>query len=296
MTYWGFAVIAYLFLALNGVVDKILLTRAVKNASAYAFWSGILAPLIFVLAPFGLTLLDTQDMLIALAGGAVFTYGTFFLYKGIQETSISRIMPIEGGLVPLFTLILAYFLLNERLPEHQLLAFAFLVAGAVLVAFRREEAVWRPKALENASLAALLFAVSFVLTKLVYDHSNFVTGLVWTRVGVFLAALSFLASRKLRNEIAGAARNTSRNNILVYYGSRGLGVFGGWLQNYAISVGSVTIVNALQGTQFAFVLLLSTLLSVYFPKILKERMNPGTLAQKLIAIVLITVGLYFLSI
>lgn len=296
MTFWGYAVLAYLLLALNGIFDKFLLSKAVKAPAAFAFWASIFAPLIVVLAPFGLMPLSFWHLIIALLAGFAFSYATYFLYKGIQETSISRIMPIEGGLVPLFTLIVAYFVLNERLTGSQLLAFVFLVIGAVLISIRKEESSWKPKALGNATLAALLFALSFVFTKMIYDVSNFATGMIWTRAGVFLAALSLLINPRFRREIRRAPKETEKKHIGIYYGSRVIGVIGGWLQNFAISIGSVTIVNALQGTQFAFLLIISTFLSVYFPRIIKEKLAPSTIIQKLFAIVLITIGLYLLSI
>jgi uncharacterized membrane protein len=55
------------------------------------------------------------------------------LYSAIQATSISRVLPIEGGFIPMFTLVLAYFVLGERLTEYQYIAFVFLVFGAVTI-------------------------------------------------------------------------------------------------------------------------------------------------------------------
>ena len=295
MFYIWIAVIAYLVFALNGVVDKFLLTKAVRHPVAYAFYIGITGPLTFVLAPFGLKLVSFSDLFIAIVGGACFVWALYFLYVATQQTSISRLLPIEGGFVPFFTLIFAYIMLGERLTTPQLAAFIFLVSGAVLIAFRKDAGRWHPKALGYAVMAAVLFALSFVLTKYIFNQTNFVSGLIWTRLGFLAVSLSFLIPKKSRQHIANATEEATPGNKILYYGARLSGGLAGLMQNYAISLGSVIIVNALQGVQYAFLLLLTIFLSKYYPKILRERITKLILAQKILAIVFISLGLYFLT-
>lgn len=292
--YIWLAILAYALFALNGVADKFLLSKAVRHPVAYAFYLGITGPLTWFLAPFGLRMVSPGDFLIALLGGACFIYGSYFLYIAIQKTSISRILPIEGGLVPIFTLILAYVILGERLTASQLLAFGFLVAGAVLISLKKDRSGWKAVALGSGLVAAVLFALSLTLTKYIFDETNFVSGLVWTRLGFLLASLSFLLPAAARRHIFMTPGQTSAGNKFLYYGTRLSGGAAGLLQNYAIALGSVTLVNALQGSQYAILLLLTVFLSRYHPKILKERYGAAVLAQKILAIVVISVGFYFL--
>src|SRR6185436_14239925 len=113
--------------------------------------------------------------------------------------------------------------------------------------------------------------------------------------GVFLVALCLLFKKSLRKEIWGTAKKVSPKNALVYYGARGAGAAAGLLQQYAISIGSVTIINALQGTQFAFLLGLTTFTSYRFPKILKEDITIPIIIQKAFALLLIGLGLGILA-
>jgi len=64
--------------------------------------------------------------------------------------------------------------------------------------------------------------------------------------------------------------------------------------NWAISLGNVAMVNALQGIQYLFLFLIILLLSTKFPQILKERLGSGVMIQKIIGIMLISIGLYLL--
>ena len=80
----------------------------------------------------------------------------------------------------------------------------------------------------------------------------------------------------------------------MFFSNQGIAAIGFLLQNYAIFLGSVAIVNALQGVQFAFLLVLGGLISVFFPKLLKENVSKMVIIQKILAIVLISLGLYFI--
>ncbi|HMQ02236.1 MAG TPA: EamA family transporter [Candidatus Doudnabacteria bacterium] len=288
------AIIAYSLYAFNGIVDKFLLTKAVRSPAVYAFFIGITGPFTLVLAPWA-KWLSFSDILVALAGGAAFVWALFFLYKATQQTSISRILPIEGGLVPVFTLFFAYIILGERLLPLQLGAFIFLVLGAVLISFRHDKTGWHSRAFTNATIAAILFALSFVLIKYIFDNYNFASGLVWTRLGFFVVALSFLIPKSVRKAVFNAPKSTTAGNKYLYLSARVSGSVAGILQNYAISLGSVTIVNAMQGTQYALLLIGTLILSNYFPKILKEKISRGILTQKIVAILLISAGLVMLS-
>ncbi len=313
MGLWIFlAMGAYFLFAINGVTDKFLLTKAVKHPIAYAFYVGITGPLTFLLSllgilgnlihvhffqsQFSLQFLSVSNSLIAVLGGICFPLALFFSYKAIQQTTISRILPIQGGLVPFFTLLLAYLILGERLSESQMLAFIFLVLGAVLISFKKKHGQWQALAFGNAIISAFLFALFFTLQKYVFNHVNFASGLIWTRLGFFIAAMSFLAFPKARHYIFNAPKETSTGNKFVYLGARLSGGLSGLMQNFAIKIGSVTLVNALQGTQYAFLLIMTSVLSLKYPKILKEHISEQTITQKVISIVLISLGLIILAI
>lgn len=296
MLFVWIAIFAYFLFAVNGVADKFLLGHVVRHPIAYAFYIGITGPLTWLLAPFGLEILPSaSDFLIAIVGGASFIIALYFFYVAVQKTTISRILPIEGGFVPFFTLILAYTILGERLSGQELLAFGLLVAGAILIAFKKEQGQWHASALGSGIVAAFLFALSFTLTKYIFEQTNFVSGLIWTRLGFFLVSIIFLVPEATRRHILNIPKQTTAGNKLLYYGTRLTGGLAGLLQNYAIAIGSVTIVNALQSTQYAVLLVMTALLSKYYPNILKEKFSGPILLQKILAIILIALGLWLLA-
>jgi len=75
--------------------------------------------------------------------------------------------------------------------------------------------------------------------------------------------------------------------------ARGLGTASSFLIYWAIFLGSVTLVNSLQGVQYLFLLVLAFLFFRQIPQ-LKEQLEKGVLVQKIIAIMLIGIGLAIL--
>lgn len=291
-----YALLAYLFLAVHGIVDKFLLNKAIRRPIAYTFYAGTTTVFIIFLAPFGLQMLSATDMTAAITAGGSFLFATYYLYVAIQKSSVSRILPIEGGLVPIFTYFFANILLGEVLTTNQTVAFLLLTIGSILMAVKNDDlGRWHVPALRDATIAAFLFALSLVLSKYVFDRSNLVTGLVWSRLSMFAIAMSFLLFKTARDAILSTPKEAGTSNALLFYGVRVIGALAGFLQNYAIAIGSVVIVNALQGIQFVFLLALTSLLSVYYPNILKETITRRILTLKFVAIGLITIGLIILA-
>jgi hypothetical protein len=67
------------------------------------------------------------------------------------------------------------------------------------------------------------------------------------------------------------------------------------IQNYAVYLGPVAIINAMQGIQYAFLLVFGIFFTVFFPKILKEDISKKIIYKKVLAILLIAIGLYLIS-
>lgn len=317
MVTWVFvALLGYFLLAITGVADKFMVSKVVREPIAYAFYTAMTGPVSLLLLLFGGTLPNLHNLLVALLAGTFFIAGVYNSYSAIMRSSVSRVVPIQGGLIPLFTFLFAYLVLDERLTILQTAGFAFLVAGAVMISFRREHGTWTSKAFVYAGMSSVFFAATSVLTKYTFVHSadgssihipallgflglhispNFISGLVWPSIGFIVPIGPILAFKENRKAIFAAPKEAGARNVALYYSSRISGTVGSYLQRYAVFLGSVSVVNALQGMQFVFLLIFTIILSLYFPKVLKERINAETIALKLTAIVFISCGLFLLT-
>jgi drug/metabolite transporter (DMT)-like permease len=297
MPWFLFAILGYFLMALVGVIDKFLLAqRPTTKPAVYTFYVGLLSIFALVLAPFGFSWPGFGQFLISMLAGGLFIFGLLYLFRALDIGSASRVLAAFGGLTPILILSLSYLFLGERLGGGQFFAFFLLVSGSVLISSEKEPMREQRRRFRFIGLAIALTAVSLVLTKYIFLRQNFFSGFVWMRIGSFLAAILFLIPAKLRRSIFDAGRQSKSGISLLLVSNKGLAGMATVMVNYAISLASVSIVNALQGIQYAFLLLLTAALSKKFPHILKEKITPAILVQKISAIVLIAAGLVILVI
>lgn len=300
MLYIWIAITSHLLFAINSVIDKFLLhEKRIGHPASYAFAIGILSLLAVALVPFGFFVPSVARMLLALTAGALFTFSLLTLFMALKAGEASRVVPVVGGFVAFFTLVFAFVLVDERLLPKDLLAFVFLVLGMILMAGRNAQGS-RTFKLQNyavAIFAAILFGLSFALTKMVFNQMGFINGLIWTRFGMGVGALLLLLPGSFREAILSNFHKEPKEQRLgLFITGQAIGALAGVAQNYAIALGSVSIVNALQGTQFVFLFFLTTVLSVRFPNILREEVGQGVLIRKIAAIIVISLGVVVLAV
>jgi len=293
------AISAHFLFAVVFIIDKFLLSKTELQPAAYAFYVGLLGIVALILAPFGFSLLPAEQVLISFLAGFLFVLAILFFYQAVRLGEISRVAPIVGGAVPIFTLFFSYYFLAERLTNYQLIAFSLLVVGGVVMLWPGKKAIVAKapltKRLSLALLAAFFFAASFVISKFIYNEQSFINGFIWIRIGGFLGAWLLLfwpavrraifeTSKKVKFRVGGLAAANKVLSALSYL-----------LLNYAIALGSVTLVNALQGIQYAFLLIVALFLSRKFPQIIREQISDRVVFRKVLAVGLIGFGLAVLA-
>ncbi|MDP1710621.1 MAG: EamA family transporter, partial [candidate division WWE3 bacterium] len=263
------ALVAYIFLALAGLIDKVLLRTTIISPRAYAFYVGLLSIGVLVLLPFGVVSTPNVRILVtALASGICGVYGLWAFYSALKEHEASRVITSTGALIPIFTLALSVVILNEQFNLSQLFAFTLLILGGVTISYR--ENVKKPYTFElfsQAARAALFLAISFVLLRFVFLFEPFLNGLFWTRLGGFLGSLTIVAVPENLRRIYWATKKAPKTAPAPFILNQILGGAGGFLQNYAVFLGSAALVGAIQGVQYAFLLILVVFLAKKFPQL-----------------------------
>lgn len=301
MNWLVIATIAYFLIAIANITDKFLVSKRLEPVT-YAFFialfSGVMS---LILIPFGFYWLGIKLLIIDLLSGFSFIIGLIFLFTALEKKETSRIFPITGGLQPIIILFLAYFFLSEKLTPITLVAFIIIVLGSFLISVEEgREKIGRP-AIYFVISAAFAIALSFTLEKFVYQNHPFISGFIWNRFGNLLAAAILIIHSPTRKNIIKAIRakpklKSKKGTFKIFFFGQVCGGLGAFLQRYAIKLGSVSLVSALQGTHYVFLLILTSILSIKFPKILKEKISGRILVQKIIAILLIGLGVFILAI
>ena len=295
------AISAYLILAIVFLVNKYLLAGPLPNPKVFAFYVGMLGILILFIVPFtGFFIPGPFQIFLSLLAGTLFICALLWFYKALHLFEVSRVVPAIGGLIPLFSFGFIYFFSfgKETLSFLEVIVFILLVFGSVLITLEKRKLITL-RGLQISALAAFLFSLSFVLAKYVYLEQPFWNGFIWMRVGGFLAALFFfLIFKEVREEIFKKNASLKIKTALIFILNQAMGAGALILQNWAIFLAPlafVPIINALQGTQYVFLLIFAILLSLKFPQILKEEISKEVISQKLFAILLIGAGLTLLA-
>ncbi|HKK53937.1 MAG TPA: EamA family transporter [Patescibacteria group bacterium] len=309
MTWLSVAIIAYFLLALVNILDKFLLENAVNSSRAYTFLVGVLGMVVFVLAPWFLRWPGIEQFFFNILIGTLFPLALLFFYAALRKGEASKTLLLVGGAVPVFTLIFSLILLNESFSSRQWLALSFLLVGTIIISWLPEKQNFWHKALEVlkinrkkaykglilASLAAIFFSLFFIGSKEAFNNQEFFSAFIWIRGGSFIFVLLFLFHNKSRKTIFKNIKKLNTKKGSIFIANQGLAAGGFLMQNYAISLTSVALVNALQGVQYVFIIIIGVIATLFFPKFLSENISKPIIIQKIIAVILIAFGLYLIA-
>jgi drug/metabolite transporter (DMT)-like permease len=295
-------IIFYFILAGVYLVDKYLLSGSIGNPKIYTFYVGVLGLGFLILIPFvGFFWPPFDQLILAIAAGMIFMLACFWFYKALQAYEASRVVPAVNGLIPLFTFLIIWLVSGGRdVPSpYDIFAFLLLVLGSFLIVAKKDSFI-NLKSLKLSLVCAFLMSLSFVLTKYVYLAMPFWTGFILIRIGGFLLAiLFFIFFKEIRQEIFQKKAVEKPKAMGVFVLNQAAGGLANVLQNWAISLAPlayVALINALQGVQYVFLLIFAVILSIKLPQILKEEISQKIILQKIVAILIIAIGLAILTI
>lgn len=297
MSFVFVALLGYFFNAVAAIFDKYLLSDRIKAPAVYAFYVSLFSLFSLFFIPFGFGFFGWQSTSLAFFSGIVFLYALVALYTAFKKYEVSRVAPLVGTVTSITAFFFALFS-GSSLEITVFSALAFLILGGLLISFdlplkKGEHIPFLP-----IMLAGVGIGVSLILLKQGYVENNFVSGLVWSRLGIFIGGLSLLSFAPFRHQILDHSRETTtdpgraRKTGIYFVLSKVCAGIGSFLVVYAISLGSVSFVQALSGMQYLFLLLLAVPLSSRFPIIFDEKLFFWDWFQKVGAIVFISIGLW----
>lgn len=288
-------VVAYALNAIAIAIDKALLKKAVPHPAAYTFVISVLGVLALVLLPWDWQVPAQSLWFYIILTGSTFTVGLYLMFVALQRADASRVTPFIGGLNPFFIFVLAFIFLGERLSNTQVGGFFLILFGTLLISLELKRNGNSKKAFLYALPAAALFAISYVLTKYIYLNQSFISAFVFIRLASVAAALLLLLSAANRRAIFGSVIKTNASSRSAFFIGQICGALAMVMVSWAISLASVSLVNALQGLQYVFLFGIVVVLKKSYPKLLDEDLSKKIYLQKIFSILLIVAGLFFLS-
>ncbi len=296
MTWLVYAVLAQLASALTVFIDKyVLVTKdgGIKHPAAYAFYTALLSGVVLVLLPFGLVTVPSYEVLfLSLISALCYITSLLFLYRTLQELTVTDVIPITAASGAVATGLLASIFLTGDLPLSHIPAFVLLTAGTFMIYCF----CFPGRLVFMALMSGGLVGVSTFVVKLAFDHADsFANALFWPLIMNVVVALLVLAPARFFAIREGYADSSARTKWLVVV-SKALGGLSFALTFLAIAGGSVSVVNALGGLQLVFLLILVPLFAHQLPHVFKYELTRQTIILKILGTLLIVIGLALLFI
>ncbi len=303
MNWFFIALINPLAHAFANHLDKYLITRWMKESSVgililfSSLFSVVLIPILFAFDAKLITQLTLYKALVLVLNGVIYALSTMLYFYALEEEEASHVVPLFQ-LIPVFGFIFGNIFLGEILTKPQSIASIFIVIGGFILSieFSEERIKFRWQMVLFMFGSSILAAVNAVIFKSIALNQNFVASLFWNMVGVFLFGIFlFFALKNYRRQFIDLIRAHHYKIIGLNMLTETLTLVGEIALLLAILFAPIALVQSVGGLQPLFVFVLGVIMSLFFSKYGKESLLAHHLTQKIFAIAIMTVGLFFLK-
>jgi len=311
MPIWiGLVLLAQFFNAIVALIDKFIVTsKKVPRPYLYAFYVSILSSfatvvlfLDFIPIPIegvsipsfsNIVLPGLLIIILSFISGYAFFGALLSMFTAFKDSDASDVVPVIGSISAISTFVLSYLLLDSSLSINFIWGFVFLVAGTFLVSRLRLEIA----TLGLSVLSGFFFSVNFITIKYLFSVTDFDNGFFWSRIAIVIVALSTLFLKQNRHNLKHHTQQTSkRGGISLILGNKVLAGLASIMILKATELGDVSIVQALGGLQFVFLLGFTAIWGNKTPRAYGESATTTELFHKFLSVTIITIGFFLLFI
>lgn len=221
---------------------------------------------------------------------------TFFIalvsmYDALRRTDAASAMPIIGSVSALSTFGLGYLFLDTKLHSSFILGVIMLAIGTLLVA----RTMPRSNVLFQVFHSGLFFALHYITMKGLFIETSFDDGFFWSRIGFVLFTLSLLLVPAYYEKIREQTVQTTRKAGEIVLLNKVLAGAAAFIMLKATDLGEVSVVQALGGLQYVFIILIGLLFGQWLPEKSVERdTRPQTFFRSTLYVVIILIGFVML--
>ncbi|MDE2836990.1 MAG: EamA family transporter [Chloroflexota bacterium] len=276
------------------ILDKTIVHKYARTPSTQPLAIGFTLPFVgtALLLVFGIPESATlENVLLALLSGAFYGLGTHILIHTLFTREVSRAIPVYQT-YPIFTALIAFFFLGERLGAVEWLAVLAIVGGAVLISSGpgASRGFLPDRTFMLLMLGSLIEGSSFVLGKSAVNELPVLFVHALRMFALSSVLLVFNLRRAPLDDIVSFFRTRSPalgymalNQFIVANTSL-------FLLLWALSLGPTTLVTALSSLRTFFLVIFTIGLSLIWRGALGEVTTRGTVTVKLVSTALIVGG------
>jgi len=303
MNWFLIALLPPIFWSLTNHIDKYLLTKYFKDGAigAVMIFSAsiaiLLLPIILLIQPSVLQNFQINYLLIIL-NGTLYLFASLPYFYALEKDDASLSVPLFQ-MIPVFSFILGYIFLKETLSVTQILGGIIIVISSIFISLnisdiKKMKMKWDVFGL--MALSSILFSLNFIFFKYFAVETDFWITSFWEYVGFGLFGIILLVFVKNYRQGFFNVLKQNRLKVISINGlNEILNIVAKIAFNFATILTPVTMVWIINGLQPVFVFVFGIILTLVLPKISREDISKKTLIQRMIAIAVITVGVYLIN-
>lgn len=297
------ALVAPILWAATNHIDKYLINKYFRNGGVgsliiFSSLIGIFVlPFILIIHPAVFSINPILALLI-IANGSLYVLGLLPYLYALAEDEASIVVPLFQT-IPVFSYVLAFFVLGERLASIQIVASLLIILGAITLSLdlNQKKIKFKKKVFWLMFLASFLIALNGLIFKYVAIQENFWTTSFWEYIGfAVLSIILLLFVRSYREQFLLVVKNNKRAVLGWNTTNEVLNIIAKIIMNFATLLAPLALVWVVNGFQPFFVLFFGIIITLFFPRFSKENLLKKHLAQKVIAILIIFIGVYLLNV
>jgi len=288
--------------SVTNYIDKYLVSKVFKGGGkgALLIFSSLIGiliiPIIYTFVPEVLTANPKVAILTAINGSIYVLAVLPYLYAlDRDDTSLATALFQLG---PVFQYTLGYLFLNETLLPRQIAGGLLVVIGALALSFDLSpgsKIKFKTPIFLLMALSSLLFAFNFLFFKMFSLSQSFWTTGFWEFTGFTVFGIILLVFVKpYRTEFLSVMKQNKIPALGLNLLNEIVTLGGKLSYNYVSLLMPLALASILAGVQPLFSLLYGVLLTVFFPKLIKEDITKRNLGHKTISILVMFVGLHIL--
>lgn len=261
-TWLAVAVLAQFLYALSTLIDKRIVTKSahIGKPIVYTFYVALLSGFVIVLAPF-VSVPNMYVVVFSIVNAVTFTAAIYLLYSALTLSRASDVAPVVGGVSAIVTALLAAIFIDGDVAVVHALPILLLAGGTAVISHFH----FTRKAILFTLAAGVFFGVTVLTTKILFIETSFLDGYFWMRMMNVVVALSLLLVPAFRTVIFQGGKQASNHSKGLVIGNKILGGVAAALSAFAVSIGSVALVNSLAGLQFVFLFIFAVLFARRLP-------------------------------
>jgi uncharacterized membrane protein len=301
---WLFYSAAAAFLwAIVNHIDKHLIVkycRGTEAGSLLIFSSLIGIPGAILIALFSTSVFEisSTNILLLIIAGMLYIFGLIPYMYALGEDETSNVAPLFL-MAPIFSLILAWVILGEKMLINQIFGIFLILFGAGWLSVETEGKVgFRKKTFFLMALTSFSVALNALLFKYgSLDNVSFWTLVFWEYIGFIISGIVLLVFYKpYREQFKLMIKENTVGVLGLNLTNETLTIFGNLAFHYATLLTFIAVVETVtEGFHPIFILVFGILLTKFFPNLGNEDISNKKLLQKLASMVTMLVGLSIIN-